>query len=85
MPDWLTVLNREVIACTRCPRLVAYREQIAREKRRAYRDWDYWGKPVPSFGDPRASVIILGLAIYLVRSKVRREWPFLPANAQAAR
>jgi uracil-DNA glycosylase len=62
MPDWLTVLNREVIACTRCPRLVAYREQVAREKRRAYRDWDYWGKPVPGFGDPDARVLVMGLA-----------------------
>ena len=60
--DWLTVLNREVIACTRCPRLVAYREQVAREKRRAYRDWDYWGKGVPGFGDPKARVLIMGLA-----------------------
>jgi uracil-DNA glycosylase len=62
MPDWLTILNREVIACTRCPRLVAYREQIAREKRRAYRGWDYWGKPVPGFGDPNARVLVMGLA-----------------------
>jgi uracil-DNA glycosylase len=62
LPSWLTVLNAEVVACTRCPRLVAYREQIAREKRRAYRDWDYWGKPVPGFGDPNARVLILGLA-----------------------
>jgi uracil-DNA glycosylase family 4 len=60
--DWLTVLNREVIACARCPRLVEYREQVAREKRRAYRDWDYWGKPVPGFGDANARVLILGLA-----------------------
>jgi uracil-DNA glycosylase family 4 len=59
---WLNILNREVIACTRCPRLVVYREQIAREKRRAYRDWEYWGKPVPGFGDPQARVLILGLA-----------------------
>jgi len=51
-----------VIACTRCPRLVAYREQVAREKRRAYLDWDYWGKPVPGFGDPDARVLIMGLA-----------------------
>jgi uracil-DNA glycosylase family 4 len=55
-------LNAEVIACTRCPRLVVYREKIAREKRRAYRDWDYWGKPVPGFGDPNARVLVLGLA-----------------------
>lgn len=60
--SWLTILNREVIACTRCPRLVTYREQVAREKRRAYRDWDYWGKPVPGFGDPLARVLIMGLA-----------------------
>ena len=62
MPDWLTVLNREVIACTRCPRLVAYREQIARDKRRAYREWEYWGKPVPGFGAPDARVLVMGLA-----------------------
>jgi uracil-DNA glycosylase family 4 len=61
-PTWLKVLNAEVVACTLCPRLVAYREQIAREKRRAYRDWDYWGKPVPGFGDPNARVLVLGLA-----------------------
>jgi uracil-DNA glycosylase len=59
---WLTILNREVIACTRCPRLVEYREQVAREKRRAYRDCEYWGKPVPGFGDPEARVLIMGLA-----------------------
>jgi uracil-DNA glycosylase len=60
--SWLTVLNREIIACTRCPRLVEYRERIAREKRRAYRDCAYWGKPVPGFGDPQARVLIMGLA-----------------------
>jgi len=62
LPQWLTDLNRDVVSCTRCPRLVAYREQIAREKRRAYRDWEYWGKPVPGFGDPNARVLIMGLA-----------------------
>src|SRR2546425_8562127 len=62
LPQWLNQLNREVIACTRCPRLVTYRERIAREKRRAYLNCDYWGKPVPGFGDPDARVIILGLA-----------------------
>jgi len=61
-PSWLKVLNAEVVACTRCPRLVAYREQIAREKRRAYREHEYWGKPVPGFGDPHARVLVLGLA-----------------------
>lgn len=60
--DWLAKLNCEVITCTRCPRLVAYRERIAREKRRAYRDCEYWGKPVPGFGDPQARVLVLGLA-----------------------
>jgi uracil-DNA glycosylase family 4 len=60
--DWLTRLNREVIACTRCPRLVEYREKVAREKRRAYRDCEYWGKPVPGFGDSNARVLALGLA-----------------------
>jgi uracil-DNA glycosylase family 4 len=60
--DWLAVLNREVIACTLCQRLVVYREQIAREKRRAYRECEYWGKPVPGFGDPNARVLVLGLA-----------------------
>src|ERR1700682_5260164 len=59
---WLTILNREVVACTRCPRLVEYRERVAREKRRAYRECQYWGKPVPGFGDPEARVLIMGLA-----------------------
>jgi uracil-DNA glycosylase len=62
LPAWLKVLNAEVVACTKCPRLVEYRERIAREKRRAYRDHDYWGKPVPGFGDPNARVLVLGLA-----------------------
>jgi uracil-DNA glycosylase family 4 len=62
VPTWLKILNAEVIACTRCPRLVVYRERIAREKRRAYRDCEYWGKPVPGFGDPHARVLVLGLA-----------------------
>jgi len=62
LPAWLTQLNQEVVACVRCPRLVAYRQRIAREKRRAYLEWDYWGKPVPGFGDPNARVVILGLA-----------------------
>ena len=61
-PAWLTELNHQVIACTRCPRLVEYRERIAREKRRAYIGCDYWGKPVPGFGDPNARILVLGLA-----------------------
>jgi uracil-DNA glycosylase family 4 len=60
--SWLTILNRDVVSCTRCPRLVAYREEVARVKRRAYLDWEYWGKPVPGFGDPNARVLIMGLA-----------------------
>src|SRR5437016_8673781 len=59
---WLRILNEEIVSCTRCPRLVAYREQVAREKRRAYHDWEYWGKPVPGFGDPNARVVVLDLA-----------------------
>jgi uracil-DNA glycosylase family 4 len=51
-----------VIACTRCPRLIHYCHEVAREKRRMYRDWEYWGKPLPSFGDARAELLILGLA-----------------------
>jgi uracil-DNA glycosylase family 4 len=62
MPSWLSQLNDEVISCARCPRLVAYRQKIAREKRRAFLNWDYWGKPVPGFGDFHARVLILGLA-----------------------
>lgn len=56
------MLNAEVVACHQCPRLVKYREQVAREKRRAYRICEYWGKPVPGFGDPRAELFLLGLA-----------------------
>jgi uracil-DNA glycosylase family 4 len=55
-------LEQGVIACRACPRLVAWREQVAREKRRAYKDCPYWGKPVPGFGDPQAQVLIIGLA-----------------------
>jgi uracil-DNA glycosylase family 4 len=58
----LTVLQQEVIACRKCPRLVRYLAEIARVKRRAYREWDYWAKPVPAFGDPAARVFIVGLA-----------------------
>jgi uracil-DNA glycosylase len=58
----LAILEREIIGCRKCPRLVEYRERVAREKRRAYRDCEYWGRPVPGFGDPRAKLFILGLA-----------------------
>ncbi len=58
----LALLNEEIISCRKCPRLVRYREKVARYKRRAYRDWTYWGRPVPGFGDPRAELLIIGLA-----------------------
>ncbi len=58
----LTSLNRAVIACAKCPRLIEHCRNVAQTKRRAYQDWDYWGKPVPSFGDPAASLVIVGLA-----------------------
>jgi uracil-DNA glycosylase len=58
----LTILQKKVAACTQCRRLIRYCRQVAREKRRMYRDWSYWGKPVPSFGDPEAELLILGLA-----------------------
>jgi uracil-DNA glycosylase family 4 len=61
-PTLLRALDEEIMACRKCPRLVAYREKVAREKRRAFRDWTYWGKPVPGFGDERAELLILGLA-----------------------
>ena len=60
--DSLVLLHGQVIACRKCPRLVAYRELVARTKRRAYRDCEYWGRPVPSFGDPEARLLIVGLA-----------------------
>jgi uracil-DNA glycosylase len=61
-PSDLTTLNEEIIACTRCPRLITYCKKIGQVKRRAYLDWDYWARPVPGFGDPNARVLILGLA-----------------------
>lgn len=59
--DWESH-NLTLTACRDCERLVAWREQVAREKRRAYLDWDYWGKPVPGFGDTRAHLLVVGLA-----------------------
>jgi uracil-DNA glycosylase len=58
----LRTLEREVIDCRRCPRLVAWRERIARERRAAFADQEYWGRPLPGFGDPRARMLVLGLA-----------------------
>jgi len=58
----LKVLNQDVVTCTRCSRLIAYCQKVGREKRRAYIDQEYWARPVPGFGDIKASVLILGLA-----------------------
>lgn len=58
----LAALEREVVSCRRCPRLVAWREEVARRKRAAYASETYWGRPVPGFGDPAARVVLLGLA-----------------------
>ena len=58
----LSRLNAEAIACNLCPRLRSYCSRIAKTKRRQFRDWEYWGKPVPGFGDPKARLLILGLA-----------------------
>jgi uracil-DNA glycosylase family 4 len=58
----LSALCATIIGCRKCPRLVAWRERVAREKRSAFRDQEYWGKPVPSFGDPAARLLVVGLA-----------------------
>jgi uracil-DNA glycosylase family 4 len=58
----LEALEKQIIACTRCPRLIRHCRKVAREKRRMYLDQEYWGRPVPSFGDPQAQLLILGLA-----------------------
>jgi uracil-DNA glycosylase family 4 len=58
----LSLLQRQIVVCSLCPRLVAYRERVAREKVKRYRDWDYWGRPVPGFGDPQARLLVIGLA-----------------------
>jgi uracil-DNA glycosylase len=59
--DW-DALNQAIVGCTRCGRLREYCQTVATEKRAAFRDWDYWGKPVPNFGDPRARLLVVGLA-----------------------
>lgn len=58
----LEALNRKIVGCRACPRLVEWRERVAREKRAAFREETYWGRPVPSFGDPEARILIVGLA-----------------------
>jgi len=62
MQSQLDRLNNEIIACRKCPRLVEWREEVARVKRKAYKDEEYWGKPVPGFGDRQARVLVVGLA-----------------------
>ena len=62
MKTKLESLNEEIISCRKCPRLVEWREEVARVKRKAYKDDEYWGKPVPGFGDPKARVLVVGLA-----------------------
>jgi len=61
MEEW-EHLNQEIITCTRCPRLVTWREDVARQRKPAFREFEYWGKPVPGFGDPHADVLVVGLA-----------------------
>jgi len=58
----LAAVNRAIVACERCPRLRAYCRRVARDKKPEFRDWTYWGKPVPGFGDPNARLLIVGLA-----------------------
>lgn len=58
----LLKIRNEVVDCQRCPRLVNYREEVASEKRKEFLDWEYWGRPIPGFGDPNASLLIVGLA-----------------------
>jgi uracil-DNA glycosylase len=60
--DGLAGLSEEVVSCRRCPRLVAWREEVAQVKRAAYAGEEYWGRPLPGFGDPDATVLVLGLA-----------------------
>jgi uracil-DNA glycosylase len=60
--DPLAALASEIVGCRACPRLVAWREQVAREKRAAFRDEEYWGRPIPGFGDPDARLLVVGLA-----------------------
>jgi uracil-DNA glycosylase family 4 len=61
-PELLAELESDVVSCRTCPRLVAWREQVAVEKRAAFRDESYWGRPIPGFGDPHARIVVLGLA-----------------------
>jgi uracil-DNA glycosylase family 4 len=60
--ETLAAVADSVVACERCPRLRAHCERVARERKREFREWTYWGRPVPGFGDPRARLLIVGLA-----------------------
>ena len=60
--ETLQELNDHIVSCTRCPRLIQWCRDVARTKRRMYMDWEYWGKPVPGFGDPEARLLVIGLA-----------------------
>ncbi|MFA6469208.1 MAG: uracil-DNA glycosylase [Bacteroidota bacterium] len=62
MPSTLSSLNKQIIACRKCPRLVSWREEVARMKTKRFMEWEYWGKPVPGFGDPNAHILLVGLA-----------------------
>ncbi len=62
MSETLASLTHEIVDCRKCPRLVAWREKVAETKRASFRDWDYWGRPVPGFGDPEARLVVVGLA-----------------------
>src|SRR4030042_1438918 len=58
----IATLNKMIISCRKCARLVDYRESVAKKKKRAYQDWIYWGKPVPAFGDIHGRILVVGLA-----------------------
>jgi len=60
--DELEIINNEIINCKKCPRLISYIQSVSKKKKKAYKDWEYWGKPVPSFGDKNAKILIIGLA-----------------------
>jgi uracil-DNA glycosylase family 4 len=58
----LNSLNKQIVECRKCPRLVEWREQVARDKRASFREWDYWGRPITGYGDPKAELLVVGLA-----------------------
>ena len=62
MVQGIKEIQKQIISCCDCPRLVSFRSQIAEKKRKSFMDWDYWGKPVPGYGDPKSKLLILGLA-----------------------